>query len=107
VIPNVSSTYRADERLAVYGQIYRPALAGDSQRPQLSVRFEIRQGEAVRLTVEDPAGRSIKLDGPDRYVFMRGLPLAELAPGRYELRVTVDDAVGGGTASTTSRFVKE
>jgi len=38
---------------------------------------------------------------------MRGVPLAELAPGRYELRVTVEDAVGGSTATTASRFVKE
>ncbi len=107
VVPNVSATYRADDRLAVYGQIYGPARAEDSQRPQLSVRFEIRKGDAVLLTVEDPAGRSIKRDGPDRYVFMRGLPLEELAAGRYELCVTVEDAVGGATASTSSRFVKE
>lgn len=107
VIPNVSGTYRADDRLAVYGQIYRPALAEDSRQPRLSVRFEIRRGDEVLLTVEDPAGRSVKLDGPDRYVFMRGFPLAELAAGRYELRVTVEDAVGGVTASTASRFIKE
>jgi GWxTD domain-containing protein len=107
VIPNVSGAYRADDRLAVYGQIYQPGRDDAAPRPQFSVRFEIRRGDEVLLTVEDPAGRSVKVDGPDRFVFMRGLPLDDLAAGRYELRVTVEDAVGGASATTAGKFVKE
>jgi VWFA-related protein len=74
-----------------------------SGAPNLSVKSEVwHEGQLVATA---PA-KTIKngLPDPDRIPFAEQIPLTSLAPGRYELVVTITDNVGAMSATQTIDF---
>jgi hypothetical protein len=73
--------------------------------PSLKVHYEIsnRKGE-VQRQYDDDEGRSYSIQGQDRLVVARKLPLMGLPPGEYNLKVMVKDEVAGIEKSATADF---
>jgi hypothetical protein len=72
--------------------------------PQLSVQTSVlRDGQPVLSSPQ----RKLSNGGPDpqRIPFGEQLALKTLAPGRYDLKVTITDALAGTTASQVAGFI--
>lgn len=104
VLPNVSGAIRAGEKVGVYGQIYNPSTDARTQAPRLSVNYQILREGKLLVEFEDGAGKTLRPSGKDRYVFVKALPLNDLSPGKYQLRVTVKDSLADRTATSATRM---
>ena len=72
--------------------------------PQLTVQtYVLRDGRPVLSSQQ----RKVTSGGadPQRIPFGEELALKTLAPGRYDLRVTITDAVAGTTTSQVAGFI--
>ncbi len=104
VIPNVSGSIRNGEKVGVYGQIYNPSTDARTQAPRLTVNYQILREGLLVVEFEDDAGKSLRPSGKDRYVFVKALPLQDLGPGKYQLRVTVKDGLADRAATSATRL---
>ena len=102
LVPQPDSTFRGDDELNVYFQIYEPAVDAASGRPRLEIRYTFHS--------RVPDG-SLKEMGtyavPDTPAQVQGyaVPLAEWPKGEYQVTVTVRDLIGNTTASRSALFV--
>jgi VWFA-related protein len=73
-------------------------------KPQLSVQMQVlRDGQPVLSSPQ----RRMNIEGQDveRIPFGEELPLKSLAPGKYDLKVTVTDSVAGTSATQLADFI--
>jgi len=103
VTPNVSGIVRAGEPLGVYGHVYHASRPEGGAEPRLAVRYQVlREGHPVLEEVDRPGGVFNARDSV--VVLARSLSLKGLDPGRYSLRVTVEDETTSSTAVATAAF---
>jgi GWxTD domain-containing protein len=110
VIPNVASTYKAQQLVPVFMHVYDTQLDQTSLRPTLDVEYVILHDgkEVKKVTDSYPAdekkqGVIFDLAG-SQLVVARGVPTDGLAPGEYKLRVRVTDRVAQKTIAPEVDF---
>ncbi len=104
VRPRLSETFRPDEKLGIYVQLYHFSPDAKTHKPNAAVEYQItRNGtEEVVLSYGEDAGT---LEGSASQVTVaKWLPLRELAPGLYTLRVKAVDRNRGETLMTSAGF---
>jgi hypothetical protein len=92
--PSADNNFRAGDRLALYVEVYEPALLGSSA-PQVQIQFEVvdrKTNEQVKNSAI-PLEKFIKAGNP---VIPVGVPLRfdDLKPGDYELEILALDSAG-------------
>lgn len=92
--PSADNTFRTGDRLALYVEVYEPALLGSSA-PQVQIQFEVvdrKTNEQVKNSAI-PLEKFIKAGNP---VIPVGVPLRfdDLKPGDYELEILALDSAG-------------
>jgi GWxTD domain-containing protein len=100
--PRVGEEFRSSDRMGVYVQVYNLGLDEDTQMPRATIEYSVRQGDQVFLshtetTAELPrAGSQLTLE--------KSVPLEELKPGQYELRIAVIDHIRQVTVNPGADF---
>jgi len=104
LIPAVGNRFEPHDPLGVYLQLYNVSLDESSLRPDLVVRYEILKEGQLFFEFEDSKGSSIRYASPTRIELLRGFPLSRFPVGRYEIRVSATDRIGGSTITAKSGF---
>ncbi len=104
VVPNVARTFRAADHLNVYFQVYHASIDSSGARPKLETQYTILQGDRLVSQLTDVAGTSLEYASEARAVLARRLGLQRLQPGKYRLKVEVNDSISGQTTSQETTF---
>lgn len=104
VQPNVKSEYVNGQVLLPYLQVYNAGIDQTTLEPSLQISYLIKSGDKVLEDVEDTKGRSIQFTSGQRVVIVRGIPVANMAPGKYTLEIRIFDRIAGKTLVTGADF---
>lgn len=104
VLPRLSRKFNNTMPLGVYFQVYNADLDQSTLEPALNVTYTLlKDGEVIR-EVTDAAGESMQFFSGRRVVLMKNLSLAGLKPGKYQVRVNVEDALKGEDIALRDEF---
>lgn len=104
VVPNITRTFRPADHLNIYFQVYNAALDQAANKPSLVTQYSILQGEKVVSQLIDKAGTSLEYASQIRAVLARRIALKGLVPGRYRLKVEVQDTLSGQSVTREVGF---
>jgi len=98
VRPRLGETFRRDEKMGIYLQVYNFGLDAETGKPAGSIEYEVVNNvdnQQVLSFTEDITG--IEGASASQTVVEKLLPLQSLEPGDYTLRMKVTDKVRGET----------
>jgi GWxTD domain-containing protein len=102
VMPNVSSVYKKGQDVGIYLQVYNAGTDQTTLKPDIDVDYILlRDGKEVSRTHEDWSGLS---DLSQRLVLAKLFPTSSLAPGEYEIIVSIRDRVSPQKIENTAKF---
>lgn len=102
VRPSVGDQFRQHDRVGLYLHVYNLAIDPTTQKPYATISYAIRRGDQLVYnkleTTADlaRAGQQITLE--------KVFGVGSLAPGNYELQITVTDWVRQQTIQPTAKF---
>ena len=103
VRPRMGESFRRDERLGIYMQLYNFGADEKTKKPDGSVEYEIVKtatNERVFEFIEEVGASS----GASQVVIEKLLPLQALEPGQYTLKMKVVDRKRNQTLTPTATF---
>ncbi|GAB4234627.1 MAG: hypothetical protein Kow00109_07660 [Acidobacteriota bacterium] len=104
VLPRPDHEFTPGMPLGIYLQVYNAQFDQATGNPSLVVTYRLfRDGRALRQARE-VNGESIYYLSTRRIVLLRNLSLDGLEPGRYEVRVEVEDQLSGQQAAAAGTF---
>ncbi len=104
VRPRVNTTFRRDEKMGIYLQLYNFQTDEKTHKPDGEVQYEIVKNgtnEKVLDFTEDLTGLT---GGAAQMIVEKRLPLANFAPGDYTLRMKVTDKKRNESLTPTATF---
>jgi hypothetical protein len=105
VRPRLSETFRRDERMGVYVQLYNFAPDERSQKPDGAIHYEIvRDGTNEKVLDFTEEAASVEGASASQVTVEKLLPLQNLGPGRYTLKMTATDRRRDQSVSTSAKF---
>ncbi|HSR70281.1 MAG TPA: GWxTD domain-containing protein [Acidobacteriota bacterium] len=105
--PNLTGAFREGTRLNLYCQVYNAAFDQTTWEPSLRVSYQVlKDGDIIGEAVDED-GQSIQLASQRRIVLIKSLPVGGLEPGRYQLRLQVEDLIEGHRVEAEERFAIE
>ncbi|MDW8130625.1 MAG: GWxTD domain-containing protein [Bryobacterales bacterium] len=105
VRPRVTETFRREERLGIYLQLYNFKPDEKTQKPDGVIVYEIiRNGTNERIFEYSEEVTSIEGASAQQVTIEKLLPLRSFEPGQYTLRIKVTDRAGQQTLTQTATF---
>jgi hypothetical protein len=106
VRPAVGDSFKRDQKLGVYMQVYnmKPDISGT--RPAATIQYQLIKGEKTVFEAKENAA-DIPNASPAQVNIEKLMPLATLEPGKYKLKVTVTDNNTNQSISPTADFTLE
>jgi hypothetical protein len=102
VIPNLSGVYKKGQEVGIYLQVYNAGIDQTTLRPSADVEYILTKGgKEVFRQSEDWQGLS---DSGQRLTLAKLMPTASLAPGDYELKISIKDRVKDQTLEPSKKF---
>ncbi|HKU77863.1 MAG TPA: hypothetical protein VJR02_28370 [Pyrinomonadaceae bacterium] len=102
VIPNLSATFRRNQPVGVYLQVYNAAIDQTTLRPAADAEYVLlKNGKEIAKHTED--WRQIN-DAGQRLTLSRLIDSRTLEPGVYQIQVRIYDHVSGETISPSATF---
>lgn len=102
VIPNLSGTFRRNQPVGVYLQIYNAAIDQTTLRPAADAEYVLlKNGKVIGKQTED--WRQIN-DAGQRLTLSRLIDSRTLEPGEYQIQIRIRDQVSGETIATSATF---
>jgi GWxTD domain-containing protein len=102
VIPNLSGTFRRNQPIGIYLQVYNAAIDQTTLRPAADAEYVLlKNGKEIAKHTED--WQQIN-DAGQRLTLSRLLDSRNLEPGEYQLQVRIRDHVSGETITPTATF---
>ena len=101
VRPRLNETFKRDEKMGIYVQFYNFAQDEKTRKPNGQIQYEvIKNGtnEKIFDFTEDVSGTSTQV------TVEKLLPLKNLAPGQYTLRLKVTDKTRNQTLTPSAQF---
>jgi hypothetical protein len=93
-------SFRRDQRIGIYLQLYNLSLDAASQLPRVSVEYLIVQGDAVVFRQQETLAEG----DPAKLTLTKTLSLAAVQPGEYVLKVRVTDEVRQQSVEPQAKF---
>ena len=96
--------FRQDEKIGLWMQVYHLALDEKTRKPAASVEYAVVNTATNQTALE--MTRNAEQAGllGDQLTLQEKLPLARLAPGDYQLTVTVMDSIQGQRVASAAHF---
>jgi GWxTD domain-containing protein len=104
VQPNVKCEYINGQSLIAYLQVYNTAYDQATLEPSLQISYIIKSGDKVIQDVEDQKGRSVQFTSGLRVVIVRQFQIANMAPGKYHIDISILDKISNKTMLTGADF---
>jgi GWxTD domain-containing protein len=102
VIPNPSRTFRRNQPVGVYLQIYNAAIDQTTLRPAADAEYVLlKNGKEIGKQTED--WRQIN-DAGQRLTLSRLIDSRSLEPGEYQIQIRIRDQVSGETIAPSATF---
>ncbi len=104
VRPSVDKAFVQKNPIGLYLQAYNAGVDQATNAPSLRILYHVlRDGKPIRDLVDD-TGESLQYFSSERAVLIRALPTADLEPGRYQVRIEVQDKVLGQAVTASDNF---
>lgn len=104
VQPNVKCEYVNGQVLVPYLQVYNAAYDQTTLDPSLDISFAIKSGDRVVQQIEDRKGKTVQFTSGLRVVIVDGIPIKDMAPGKYTLAINVLDRISNKTLTANADF---
>ncbi|MBN2464479.1 GWxTD domain-containing protein, partial [candidate division WOR-3 bacterium] len=105
VRPRLGETFRRDEKMGIYFQIYNFEMDEVTKEPDGTIEYEVVNNTDNKVVISFTEDLSaIERSSASQTVVEKLLPLENLEPGDYTLRVKVVDNVRGETLSPEAVF---
>ncbi len=104
VRPAVDETFRRDQKLGIYLQVYNVKPDASGHKPAATIRFSLLKNNQSVLEMEEDAAK-LPDASPSQVIVEKMLPLQDLEPGRYKLLITVTDNVTNQSVAPSAEFV--
>ena len=105
VRPRVNDTFRRDEKMGIYLQLYNFAPDERSQKPMGTVDYEVvRNGSNQKIFEFSEEISAIEGASAQQVTIEKMLPLKSLEPGQYTLKMKVVDKNRNQTLTPTATF---
>ena len=102
VMPNISGVYKKGQDVGVYMQVYNAGVDQTTLRPAIDVDYILQKdGKEILRTREDWSGLS---DSSQRLTLAKMFPTSTLAPGEYQIVVSIRDRVGSQAIENKGKF---
>jgi hypothetical protein len=102
--PRLSASFKQDETLGIYMQVYSFEPNEDTNKPEGTVEYEIvRNGSGEKL-LEFSEDLTALTGGAAQMVIEKRLPLKALEPGEYTLKIKVTDKVRDESLTRSEKF---
>ncbi len=93
VRPRINNTFRRDEKMGIYMKAYNFG-PDEKQKPEGDVQYEIvKAGSSEKILEHTQAVSSIPGASTSQVVIEQLLPLKNMEPGKYTLKIKVTDSV--------------
>ncbi len=102
--PSLDKVFDPSDQLHHYLQVYNAALDQTTMRPSLKLVYEIRRDGRKFVEQVDVQGHAIQFLSAQRVVLVRPFSLRTLAPGSYQIVLTVRDLIQDSEVQVTDRF---
>lgn len=103
VVPNLSGVFRRGQQVGIYMQIYNAATDQTTLRPAVDVEYIVSDGSGKEMFRQKEDWSDLSESG-QRLTLARLLGTDRLAPGDYEIRVTLKDRVSRQTIENKGKF---
>ncbi len=90
------------DRLGVYLQVYNLGINAATRQPEATISYAILRGDRIVLNQLETTADLARAG--EQITLQKRIALAELAPGDYQLKVTVTDWVRGQTIEPSAGF---
>ena len=104
VRPRVSESFRRDEKMGIYFQIYNFEADEKTKKPDGTVQYEIVKAGSTTPVFEFSEEIGALVGGASQVVIEKLLPLQSLEPGQYTLKVKVVDKKRNQTVTPSATF---
>ena len=105
VRPRLSETFRRDEKMGIYVQLYNFQPDEKTQKPNATVEYEVvKEGDNKRVFEFTEEVGKLENASATQVVIEKVLPLKALEPGQYTLRMKVTDRNRNQTLTPSAKF---
>jgi GWxTD domain-containing protein len=104
VRPRIGDTFRRDEKLGIYIQLYNFEIDEQNKKPQGTIEYEIIKNGSNEKIFEFSEEVSSLQGGASQVTVEKLLPLKDLAPGSYTLKLKVTDRKRNQTLTPSATF---
>lgn len=105
VRPRLSDSFKRDEKMGVYWQVYNFTPDEKTKRPNAQIEYEIvKKGTTDKILDFTEEVSSVPNASASQVTIEKILPLNSLAPGTYELKMKVTDKISNQTLSPSTTF---
>ncbi len=102
--PNLARHFQVQDPLAIYLQVYNAAFDQASGNPKLAVRWELFRGDQSLGVIEEKSNESVYYASESRIIVLRSFPIADLGPGKYTVRVSIQDQISDSELHLSQDF---
>ena len=104
VRPRMDATFRRDEKMGIYLQLYNFEPDEKTKKPEGTVDYEITRNGSTEKVFEFSEDASKLTGGAAQLVIEKLLPLTDLAPGQYTLKINAVDKKRNQTVTQSAPF---
>jgi hypothetical protein len=105
VRPRMGDTFKRDERMGIYFQVYNFEPDEKTRKPEGTIEYEIyKAGSTNKVFDFTEQLNSIQGAGASQVTVEKLLPLKDLEPGQYTLKITVVDKKRNQTLTPSATF---
>jgi GWxTD domain-containing protein len=104
VRPRMNETFKRDEKLGIYMQLYNFEADEKTKKPDGTVEYEIIKNSTNQKVFEYSEEVGALTGGASQVVIEKLLPLKDLEPGQYTLKMKIVDKKWNQTLSPTATF---
>jgi len=104
VRPRVSESFRRDEKMGIYLQLYNFAQDEKTHKPSGEIQYEVVKNGSNEKIFDFSEDLSKVPGASTQITIEKLLPLQNLAPGQYTLRLKVQDKIKNQTLTPSAQF---
>jgi GWxTD domain-containing protein len=105
VRPRIDEVFRRGEKMGIYLQLYNFAVDQTTKKPDAVIEYEVvKTGDNTKIFEFTEDLDSIEGASPTQTVIEKVLPLQNLEPGQYTLRMRITDKVRNETLTPEATF---
>ncbi len=104
VRPRIDNTFKRDEKLGIYLQLYNFEMDEQTKKPEGTIEYEISKNGSTEKVFEFSEDVKSVAGGAAQVTVEKLLPLKDLAPGQYTLRIKATDKKRNQTVNQSAVF---